>query len=216
MKRYILSALVVVGSVVSVLAQTDAKAKQILNEVSKKYRSYDVIKTDFTFTLDNPQAKIKETQTGTLYAKAKSNKYKVVMKGQDLISDGKTQWTYLKNEKEVQVNDVDDSPNAINPAKIFTIYEKGFKYIYTGDVKVGGKTQHVIDLSPVDTRRSFFKVRLNVDKATMQISNAVIFDKNGNKYTYAIKAFTPNVKIPESTFAFDAKKYPGVSVEDLR
>jgi len=216
MKRYILSALVVVGSVVSVLAQTDAKAKQILNEVSKKYRSYDVIKTDFTFTLDNPQAKIKETQSGTLYAKAKSNKYKVVMKGQDLISDGKTQWTYLKNEKEVQVNDVDDSPNAINPAKIFTIYEKGFKYIYTGDTKVNGKTQYVIDLSPVDTKRSFFKVRLNVDKATMQISNAVIFDKNGNKYTYAIKAFTPNVKIPESTFAFDAKKYPGVSVEDLR
>ncbi|WP_207422709.1 LolA family protein [Desertivirga brevis] len=216
MKKYILSALVVVGSVVSVLAQTDAKAKQILSEVSKKYRSYDVIKTDFTFTLDNPQAKIKETQSGTLYAKAKSNKYKVVMKGQDLISDGKTQWTYLKNEKEVQVNDVDNSPNAINPAKIFTIYEKGFKYLYTGDVKVAGKTQHVIDLSPVDTKRSFFKVRLNVDKATKQISNAIIFDKNGNKYTYAIKAFSPNVKVPESTFAFDAKKYPGVSIEDLR
>jgi len=216
MKKYILSALVVVGSVVSVLAQTDEKAKQILNEVSKKYKSYDVIKTDFTFTLDNPQAKIKETQSGTLYAKAKSNKYKVVMKGQDLISDGKTQWTYLKNEKEVQVNDVDDSPNAINPAKIFTIYEKGFKYVYTGDVKVAGKTQHVIDLSPVDSKRSFFKVRLNIDKATKQISNAIIFDKNGNKYTYAIKAFAPNVKVPESTFAFDAKKYPGVSVEDLR
>lgn len=216
MKKYILSALVVVGSVVSVLAQTDAKAKQILNEVSKKYRSYDVIKTDFTFTLDNPQAKIKESQSGTLYAKAKSNKFKVVMKAQDLISDGKTQWTYLKNEKEVQVSDVDDSPTAINPAKIFTIYEKGFKYAYTGDVKVGGKTQHVIDLSPIDAKRSFFKVRLNIDKATKQISNAVIFDKNGNKYTYAIKAFAPNVKVPESTFAFDVKKYPGVSVEDLR
>ncbi|WP_207532798.1 LolA family protein [Desertivirga arenae] len=216
MKKYILSAFVVFGSVVNVLAQTDAKAKQILNEVSKKYRSYDVIKTDFTFTLDNPQAKIKETQAGTLYAKAKSNKYKVVMKGQDLISDGKTQWTYLKNEKEVQVNDVDNSPNAINPAKIFTIYEKGFKYLYTGDTKVGGKVQHVIDLSPVDTKRSFFKVRLNIDKATKQISNAIIFDKNGNKYTYAMKAFSPNVKVPESTFAFDAKKYPGVSVEDLR
>ena len=216
MKKYILSALVVVGSVVSVLAQTDAKAKQILNEVSKKYRSYDVIKTDFTFTLDNPQAKIKETQSGTLYAKAKSNKYKVVMKAQDLISDGKTQWTYLKNEKEVQVSDVDDSPTAINPAKIFTIYEKGFKYAYTGDVKVGGKTQHVIDLSPLDAKRSFFKVRLNIDKASSQISNAVIFDKNGNKYTYTIKAFAPNVKVPESAFAFDAKKFPGVSVEDLR
>ncbi len=216
MKKYLLSALLIVGSIIGAWAQTDAKAKAILAEVSKKYNAYDVIKTDFTFTLDNPQAKIKEIQAGTLYVKPKTNKYKVVMKGQDVISDGKTQWTYLKNEKEVQVNDVDNSPNALNPAKIFTIYEKGFKYIYNGDIKVNGKTQHVIDLTPIDGKRSFFKVRLNVDKASKQISNAVIFDKNGNRYTYAIKTFTPNVKVAESTFAFDAKKYPGVNVEDLR
>lgn len=216
MKKVILSALMIVGSAISVLAQTDAKAKAILAEVSKKYKAYDIIKTDFSFTLDNPQAKIKDTQTGTLYVKSKSNKYKIVMKAQDLISDGKTQWTYLKNEKEVQINDVDNSPNAINPAKIFTIYEKGFKYLYTGDVKVNGKTQHVIDLTPVDSKRSFFKVRLNVDKTSKQISNAVIFDKNGNRYTYSIRTFTPNVKVAESIFAFDAKNYPGVSVEDLR
>jgi outer membrane lipoprotein-sorting protein len=216
MKKTILSAFLIIGSVVSVWAQTDAKAKAILAEVSKKYRAYDVIKTDFTFTLDNPQAKIKESQTGTLYVKSKTNKYKIVMKGQDLISDGKTQWTYLKNEKEVQVNDVDNSPNALNPAKIFTIYEKGFKYLYSGETKVNGKTQHIIDLTPTDSKRSFFKVRLNIDKVSKQITNAVIFDKNGNRYTYQIRTFTPNVKVPESTFAFDARKYPGVSVEDLR
>ncbi|MBC8054496.1 MAG: outer membrane lipoprotein carrier protein LolA [Sphingobacteriaceae bacterium] len=216
MKKFVLSALVIVGSVVSVMAQTDAKAKAILGEVSKKYRSYDVIKTDFTFTLDNPQAKVKETQVGTLYAKAKSNKYKVVLKAQELISDGKNQWTYSKADKEVQLSEVDNSSNALNPAQIFTIYEKGFKYLYGGEKKVNNRTVHVIDLTPTDAKRSFFKVRLNVDKLTKQISNAVIFDKNGNRYTYLIRTFTPNVKIPESTFAFDAKKYPGVEVVDLR
>jgi outer membrane lipoprotein-sorting protein len=216
MKKVILSAIFVLGSVLGALAQTDAKAKAILAEVSKKYRSYDVIKTDFTFTLDNPQAKIKETQVGTLFAKAKSNKYKVVLKAQELISDGKNQWTYSKADKEVQLSEVDHSPNALNPAQIFTIYEKGFKYIYTGDAKVNNRVVHVIDLTPTDSKRSFFKVRLNVDKATKQISNAIIFDKNGNRYTYAIRTFTPNVKVSESIFAFDAKKYPGVEVVDLR
>ena len=216
MKKFVLSAMLIVGSVVSVLAQTDAKAKAILSEVSKKYRSYDVIKTDFTFTLDNPQAKVKETQAGTLYAKAKSNKYKVVLKSQELISDGKTQWTYSKADKEVQLSEVDNSSAAINPAQIFTIYEKGFKYLYGGEKKVNNRVVHVIDLTPTDSKRSFFKVRLNVDKATKQISNAVIFDKNGNRYTYLIRTFTPNVKVPESTFAFDTKRYPGVEVVDLR
>jgi len=216
MKRAIIAflALGVFTSVAS--AQTDPKAKAILAEVSKKYRSYDVVKTDFTFTLDNKQAKVKETQQGTLYVKANANKYKVAMTNQELISDGKVQWTYLKSDKEVQVSNVDPSGEALNPAKIFTIYEKGFKYIYTGEQKVGAKVYQMIDLSPTDIKKNVFKVRLSIDKAAKQIANIVIFEKNGNTYTYNVKTFSSNIKVPESTFAFDAKKYPGVEVVDLR
>jgi len=216
MMKKIVLLMFVLGVALSSYAQTDVKAKAILAEVSKKYRLYDVVKADFTFTIDNQQAKVKETQQGTLYAKASANKYKVAMSNQDLISDGKSQWTYLKDDKEVQLTNVDNSDDVINPAKIFTIYEKGYKYLYTGDSKVGGKVYQMIDLSPVDTKKSFFKIRLSIDKAAKQIANVLIFDKNGSKYAYAIKSFVPNVKVPESTFAFEAKKYPCVEVVDLR
>lgn len=216
MKKLIV-ALAIIGSFGFVAsAQTDSKAKEILAAVSKKYRSYDVVKTDFTFTLNNAQAKVKETQQGTLYVKANANKYKVAMTNQDLISDGKVQWTYLKNDKEVQISNVDNSGEALNPAKIFTIYEKGFKYLYTGENKVGTKIYQMIDLSPTDIKKSVFKVRLSIDKLTKQIENVVIFEKNGNTYTYNVKTFSPNIKVPETTFAFDTKKYPGVEVVDLR
>lgn len=216
MKKIINIVLVFLAFGFATKAQTDTKAKQILAEVSKKYRSYDVVKTDFSFTLNNAQAKVKETQQGTLLVKANANKYKVLMTNQDLISDGKVQWTYLKNDKEVQISNVDLSGDALNPAKIFTLYEKGFKYLYTGENKVGSKTYQMIDLSPTDTKKSVFKVRLSIDKATKQIANVVIFEKNGNTYTYNVKTFSPNFKVPETTFAFDAKKYPGVEVVDLR
>ncbi|HTM97444.1 MAG TPA: outer membrane lipoprotein carrier protein LolA [Pedobacter sp.] len=216
MKKLIV-ALVIIGSFgLNASAQTDSKAKEILAAVSKKYRTYDVVKTDFTFTLNNAQAKVNETQQGTLYVKANANKYKVAMTNQDLISDGKVQWTYLKNDKEVQISNVDLSSDAINPAKIFTIYEKGFKYLYTGEKKVGAKTYQMIDLSPTDTKKTIFKVRLSIDKVSKQIANVVIFEKNGNTYTYNVKTFSPNIKVPETTFAFDAKKHPGVEVVDLR
>lgn len=216
MKKLFIAAFLVLGSGISVMAQSEVKAKAILAEVSKKYRSYDVIKTEFSYTLENPEAKIKETQSGTLFVKSKVNKYKVVLKGQELISDGKNQWTYLKADKEVQLSEVDNSADALNPAKLFTIYEKGFKSLYTNDTKLNGKMVHNIDLSPTDTKRSFFKVKLQIDKLSKQIVNAVIFDKNGNRYTYSIKTFTPNIKVPESIFAFDSKLYPGVEVVDLR
>lgn len=216
MRKLIICVFVLLGSGMNLMAQSEVKAKAILAEVSKKYRNYDVIKTDFTYTLENQQAKIKETQAGTLFVRSKTNKYKVILKGQELISDGKNQWTYLKADKEVQLSEVDNTSDGLNPAKIFTIYEKGFKSLYTNDTKVNGRMVHNIDLTPTDGKRSFFKVRLQIDKINKQISNAVIFDKNGNKYTYTIKTFSPNIKVPESTFAFDAKKYPGVEVVDLR
>ncbi|MBM3401808.1 MAG: outer membrane lipoprotein carrier protein LolA [Bacteroidetes bacterium] len=216
MKKLLIAVFLVFAAGISVMAQSEVKAKEILAEVSKKYRSYDVIKTEFSYTLENPEAKIKETQTGTLFVRSKVNKYKVILKGQELISDGKNQWTYLKADKEVQLSEVDNSADALNPAKLFTIYEKGFKSLYVNDSKVNGKTLLNIDLSPIDTKRSFFKVKLQIDKLTKQIINAVIFDKNGNRYTYSIRTFTPNIKVPESIFAFDSKLYPGVELVDLR
>lgn len=217
MKKVVLSLLLLAGLHTLALSQTDEKARVILAEVSKKYRSYDVIKTEFSYTLDNPQAKIKETQSGTLYTKTKANKFKVLLKAQELISDGKNQWTYLKADKEVQLSEVDNSSDAMNPARLFTIYEKGFKYLFTGDTKSKtGRTLQNIELTPLDSKKTFFKVKLQVDKINKQITQAVIFDKNGNRYTYNVKLFTPNVKVSDAFFAFDTKKYPGVELVDLR
>lgn len=216
MKKILLSLLLLSGISYGGYAQTDVKAKAILADVSKKYKSYDMVKTDFTFTIESPQNKTKESQNGTLIVRSKVNKYKVVMPEQDMISDGKTQWTYLKKDKEVQVAAVDNSSDSFNPAQLFTLYEKGFKYLYTGDKKEGVKTYQMIDLSPIDTKKSYFKIRLGIDKAAKQIANVLIFDKNGNKYTYTVKTFVPNFKAPETTFAFDAKKHPDVEVVDLR
>ena len=221
---------VIVFSILSLItsycfAQKDVAAKAILNKVSEKYRQYDVVKTDFDFILDNQQAKVKETRNGTLLAKSKANKFKVTIYSagqaskadieQEVISDGKTQWTYLKKDNEVQVNNVDNSGAGVNPAQIFTIYEHGYKYIYNGDVKIGGKTYQEIDLSP-EEEKQFFKVRLEIDKAKKQIYSALIFDKNGNRYTYVLRSFVPNIQVPDNTFSFDPKMHKGVEVVDLR
>jgi len=207
-------------------AEKDATAKAILNKVSEKYRAYDAVKTDFDFTLDNPQAGVKETQSGTLIAKSKANKFKVTIYSpetsakpeiaQEILSDGKTQWTYLKKDNEVQINNVDNSGEGLNPAQVFTIYEHGYKYIYNGETKIGGKTYQEIDLTPEDIKKSFFKVRLEIDKVKKQIYSALIFDKNGNKYTYTLRSFVPNIQVPDNTFSFDPKMHKGVEVVDLR
>src|SRR4051812_18422579 len=98
MKKLIIYSLFLLAGISPALAQKDAQAKVILNQVSQKYRSYDVVKTDFEFTLNNQQAGVKDTQTGSLIARSKANKFKISLfsadKGakpavaQEIISDG--------------------------------------------------------------------------------------------------------------------------------
>jgi len=198
----------------SVFAQGDKKAKDILSGVSSKYRSYKSMKADFSYTLENPTAKIKETQSGSIILSGV--KYRLAIAGQEVICDGKTIWTFMKEAKEVQVNSVDPAEGGIKPNEIFTMYEKGFLYKFVDEKKVGGKVQQNIELTPTDKTKNFFKIKLTVDKASKQIVKSVIFEKTGNRYTYAIKEFTPNFAVNAGTFMFDAKKYPGVEVVDLR
>lgn len=224
MKKTILYIALLLTACFKASAQQDAQAKAILNQVSQKYKTYTSIKTDFTFTLDNPQAGDKSTTNGTLIVRPKQNKFKATMYAggsktaveQEIISDGKTQWTYLKADKEVQVNNAGKADDALNPATIFTIYEHGYKYLYTGDQKVGGRVCQVIELSPIDASKNFFKVRLLIDKAKKQIYSAVIFDKGGAHYTYTLNTFTPNAPAADALFTWNKAAHPGVELVDLR
>ncbi len=172
------------------------------------------MKAEFSYTLENPQAKIKETQSGSILLSGA--KYKLDIAGQEVICDGKTIWTYMKEAKEVQINDVDPDAEGIKPSEIFTMYEKGFLYKFVDEKNVGGKVVQNLELTPTDKTKEFFKIKLSIDKSSKQIVKSIIFDKNGNRYTYSIKKFSPNFAVNAATFSFDTKKHPGVEVVDLR
>ncbi|HMT28965.1 MAG TPA: outer membrane lipoprotein carrier protein LolA [Bacteroidia bacterium] len=195
-------------------AQKDPKAQEILKGVSAKYKSMKSLSASFKVVSVDQKAKTTDTQTGSIVVKGE--KYKLLLKGQEVISDGKTSWTYLKESNEVQINEVAAKSDAISPTNIFTIYEKGFSSKYIGDKKINNVMVQQIELVPDDTKKSFFKIQININKADKVITSAKIFDKNGTNMTYTIEKFTANPDAPDSQFTFDKAKYPGVEVVDLR
>jgi len=222
MKKLIIYAALLLASA-NVFAQKDAEAKKILDAVAAKYRTFTTIKTDFIFTVDNQQAGIKQSQNGVLITQPKANKFKITLYKpgsvdvqQEITSNGKTQWTYLKAEKEVTVNDAGTSNQSFNPAQLFTLYQKGYKYLFTGTQKINGKLYQMIDLSPEDSKASFFKIRLAIDKTTHLIYSTLIFDNSGGRYTYTLRGAANTEQVPENTFIFDEKMHPGVEKVDLR
>ncbi|MBX7183014.1 MAG: outer membrane lipoprotein carrier protein LolA [Bacteroidia bacterium] len=198
-------------------AASPEKAKKILDEVSAKTKSYTTIQASFTYSLENKQSKVNEKQTGTLILKGQ--KFRLTLANQEVISDGKTVWVYMKESNEVQIKTVEDfnAESDINPTKIFTVYEQGFKFDYVKEATVNGKNLATVDLLPLDPKKkNYSRVRLEIDKVSKQIVSTKSFGKDGNTYTLTVSKFSTNQVFDDKQFTFDKSKYPGVEVVDLR
>lgn len=197
-------------------AQTDAKAKSILDQLSAKTKAYTTIKADFNYTLDNQDADIHEVQSGSIAIKG--NKYFLKIAGQEVISDGSTVWTYLKDAEEVQISELDtDNEDQITPSNIFTMYEKGFRHQFIKEEAISGAETYIIHIFPLDLdMKSYHTVKLYINKSKMELSKVIIMGKEGDTYTYNIKSFQPNAPLSDSMFKFNKADHPGVEVVDLR
>ncbi|MFM9026558.1 MAG: LolA family protein [Bacteroidota bacterium] len=197
------------------LPAQDKKAQEILNGVSSRYKSYKSVKAQFTITVQSPQNNSKTIEKGTIFIKG--SKYRLEIAGQEVISDGTTRWTFVKDANEVQIDNQRKDDNSITPTNIFTMYEKGWQSKFIDEKTEAGKTVQNVELVPVDPKKkTIFKVKLSVNKADKSILSAVMYDKNGSIQTIAVDKFTPEGVTDETVFVYSASKYPGAEVVDLR
>ena len=191
-------------------AQNDKKASAILDEVSVKTKSFKTIKIDFTYAMDNEKDKIHDKFKGSLLSKG--DKYKLTAAGQDVISDGKTVWTYLKDANEVQINNQGGDDDSFTPTKLLSGYNKDFKSKF---IEEKGNDQ-VIELYPLKKGKTFTKVRLTIDKAKRQINKFMIYDRNGSIFSYIVDKFVSDQPLADNVFSFNKAEHPGVEINDMR
>lgn len=195
-------------------SQYDPKALQTLEAMSNKYKSFPAFECNFSYTMTNDVEKINEEFKGKVTVKG--DKYRLTLPEQEVINNGATIWTYLPEAKEVNIDNYEPSSEDVNPSKIYDIYKKGFKYLYLQDKTESGVVCEEIDLVPEKKDAQYFKIKMLINKKDKSIQSWTMFDKGGNRYKYTITKFVPNVKVEDSFFTFDLKKYPGVEPIDLR
>lgn len=195
--------------------EIDPKAKTILDKVSAKNKAYKTIKGDFIIILENKRDNIKDTQKGFFWLKG--NKYKIDLPASTIFFDGKTQWTYLKEDNEVNITNPDtNDENTLNPAKIFSIYEKDFKIRFIREKFEKTRAIYEIDLYPKDLKKDFSMINLKIDKDKMQIFSMKRVGKDGTDFYIQLNNIIPNEDIADNFFVFDKTKYPKVEVNDMR
>lgn len=197
--------------------EADVKAKSILDELSKTTKSYKTIVADVLFTvLGKDKKPMEKAQNWKI--QVKGQKFKLDIPGSSIVCDGKTLWNYNKDAKEVTIKNFDGENDDQNPAKIFTMYETGYKYKFDKEEKSGTILCNVIELYPSvkPEKKKFHTVRLYVDKVKKQIVCMKMMMKDGGTQIYEVKTLKANSEMADALFVFDTKGLKADQINDER
>ena len=98
-------------------AQDTEAAKNLLNQVSKKIESFDTMKFDFDYVLENRQENIKQETNGSVTVSG--DRYKLLFLGVEQLFDGEKIYTIVPENEEITIDNLDETEDiGINPSKL--------------------------------------------------------------------------------------------------
>ena len=201
----------------TVFGQSDQKARDLLEQTSKKMQSYQSLSANFVFTMENTKMNIREQNSGSLLLKGKKYQVHLPDLGMQVFSDGKTVWNYMEAANQVMITNAgDDSQGGIDPSVIFNIYQEGYSFKFIEDKQESGKTISYVDLFPGDKNAEFRKITVGVDKAKLMIHSLITHGNDGNQYGIFVKDIKTDQEIAEKEFLFDRSKHVNVEEIDFR
>lgn len=213
--------MIIVALLVSLVvnAQTDEErvtmAREMLDKMAAKNKSYQTIRAKFTLTVDNKQADKQTDFEGSM--DVKGDKYVLDLMNQVTYFDGKDIYVWQKEVNEVNISTSDETEETMmSPMKLFGAYEEGYKMVYIGDVTIEGVACNEVDLYPEDRTSNISRIRLTLNKKTNMIKCLMQQGKDGTSYYVKIDSFQSNVPMTDTHFVFDAKANPKVEIIDLR
>ena len=199
MKKLLLSLLFVCG-LTTASAQT---AKEVLDKCAATVSAKDGVEADFKMT-------------SAQYGSAGGH---IAVKGQMFCAstsvatmwfDGKTLWTYMAKNDEVNVTTPTASRlQTLNPYNFINLYKKGFKYTMTKSDKLFN-----VHLTATEKDRGVQEMFITVDKDTYHPTEVKLLQKQ--KWTTFTVSNLKTAKLPDDTFRFNSKDFPTAEVIDLR
>ena len=176
-------------------------AKQVLDKTAASVSNKTGASASFTIKGNNMNV------GGTIAIKGK--KFHTSTPQATIWFDGKTQWTYVKDNDEVNVSSPSDAElAAINPYNFIYMYKKGYTYTMT---KKGGNFE--IHLKATN-KKGISEMYILVNQKSY-IPSQIRMKQQKGWTTIDIKNFK-KTNIADGTFRFNSKDFPTAEIIDLR
>lgn len=179
-------------------------ATSVLDKSVATLRAAGNVKIGFTLEVDGGAS--------AGYIKLQRQKFVVNVGGSITWFDGKTMWTYVKANEEVNVtNPSADAVAKMNPYAFLSFYKKG----YTVKMGKGTAKEHEVLLTG-KSGSPYTNVVVRINKSTQYPTFIKMTSSKGAVTTIRCNSFLKNQKYKDSTFQFNKKNYPDAEIVDLR
>jgi outer membrane lipoprotein-sorting protein len=197
---------------ISATGQNDPQAVKILDRFSSTATSAPSVSMKFLLVNIDQLADTRDSTEGSVIIS--KNSYRLDLPDNIVWFNGETSWSYLPAEKEVtiMVPDKNDDSFQSRPSLIFTMYKKGYKSRLVEE----RSDSYLIDLYPDDIKSDLVRVRLHIDKSSLNLRSFEYKQRDGMTLFIIISDYSLK-QVPEAgMFTFVPEKYKGVEVIDMR
>lgn len=200
MKIFFLSVLTLLT--LSVTAQKDAVAKQLLDLVGAKVKASKGILVNITLTSKNNKGKTLGAKQIAL--QMKGDKYLLKEGKMEILCDGVNIYNF-DGVNSISKSSVADADQTLSPQKLLSgNYDKDFNFKLLSQ----DNAKATIELYPIDKRKSFQKVTLVINKQQSALSSALILDKSNNMTDVKVGSINYAASLNDKIFLFNRAKYP--------
>ena len=192
--------------------QNDPQAISILDKFSATVLAAPSVSMKFIMITDDQVEQNKDTIEGSVIL-SKDN-YRLDLPDNIIWYNGETNWSYLPAEKEVTITkpDRNDDSFEARPSSIFTMYKKGYKCRLVEE----RKDSYIIDLYPDEIKNELIRVRLIIEKPSLELASFEYKRRDGLTITLVVKDYNLRQTAEKDIFRFFPEKYKGVEVIDMR
>ncbi len=201
-------------SALPMMAQKEAEAKAVLEKTTQAFKKAGGIEADFTLT---------PYQRGVAQGEVKGSiqlmdaNFRLTTPQMVTWFNGKTQWTYLPANEEVNVSTpTREELESINPMAFLTLYKEGYNYRMGEQSTYKGKSVYEVTLTAEDFNRQWANLTLYIDRTSL-LPLYIKLKEAGKDYNLiTIDHYKQGMKWGKGYFTFDPKQYPDAEVIDLR
>ena len=203
--RKLIVGLVLLFAAQAVSAQNNAEA--IIRLMVNQMKSHKNVEMTYKYQVTS-EGLTTDAQQGKAWLQGDA--YKVEMVEQEIVSDGKTIWTYLIDEGEVMISNAADGVDN-TPLKLLTSLDESYAATLTGMDAQGNAT---IELA--NPKGQYKRVTLKANASKLAINSLDVYLDDGTKLIVNIEEMKFDQELGDKFFTFDTKKHPKVDVIDMR